>query len=348
MDWLYILMPIAGVKIFWPGLIILGIGVGIIGGFFGMGGAWMVTPGLNILGFPMAFAIGTDIAHMAGKSLISTMRHGKFGNVDYMIMLAGTVIGFECGAQMVMWLERLGSVEKVVRWIYVGLLLFIAWTVFHDVAKRKAKERAAAAKGETLEAGTSGVEWHKTLHKIKIPPMVHLHAAGIYCSAWLPIFVSFLTGWLAGILGIGGGLIRMPALIYMIGCPTHVAVGTDLFEVAISGLYGAATYTFKGRTELVAAMIMLVGAAMGAQVGAVATKYIKGYGIRIIFGYAVLGCMASILMKLVQPWLPQYKDLLNTSATVTVLGLITAMSAYIFIKMVQGVKKELAMKQQKI
>ena len=111
MDWLYILMPIAGVKIFWPGLIILGIGVGVIGGFFGMGGAWMVTPGLNILGFPMAFAIGTDIAHMAGKSLISTMRHGKFGNVDYKlgcIMLIGTVVGFEIGAQMIMWLERIG------------------------------------------------------------------------------------------------------------------------------------------------------------------------------------------------------------------------------------------------
>ena len=92
-----------------------GIGVGIIGGFFGMGGAWMVTPGLNILGFPMAFAIGTDIAHMAGKSLISTMRHGKFGNVDYklgLIMLVGTVVGFEVGAQMVMWLERIGQVEK--------------------------------------------------------------------------------------------------------------------------------------------------------------------------------------------------------------------------------------------
>lgn len=351
MDWLYILMPIAGVKIFWPGLIILGIGVGIIGGFFGMGGAWMVTPGLNILGFPMAFAIGTDIAHMAGKSLISTMRHGKFGNVDYklgLIMLFGTVAGFEVGAQMVMWLERIGSVEKVVRWIYVALLLFIAWTVFHDVAKRKAKEKAAAAKGETLEAGATGVEWHKALHKIKIPPMVHLNVAGIYCSAWLPIFVSFLTGWLAGILGIGGGLIRMPSLIYLIGCPTHVAVGTDLFEVAISGLYGAASFTYKGRTELVAAMIMLIGAAMGAQVGAVATKYIKGYGIRIIFGWAVIGCMASILMKLAQPYLPQYKALLDNSATFTVLGLITAMSAYIFIKMVQGVKKELAMKQQKI
>jgi len=351
MDWLYILMPIAGVKIFWPGLIILGIGVGIIGGFFGMGGAWMVTPGLNILGFPMAFAIGTDIAHMAGKSLISTMRHGKFGNVDYklgLIMLVGTVVGFECGAQMVMWLERLGSVEKIVRWIYIVLLAFIAWMVFHDVAKRRAKEREAASKGQTLEAGATGVEWHKTLHKIKIPPMVHLHEAGIYCSAWLPIIVSFLTGWLAGILGIGGGLIRMPALIYMIGCPTHVAVGTDLFEVAISGLYGAATYTFKGRTELVAAMIMLIGAAMGAQVGAVATKYIKGYGIRIAFGLAVIGCAISILLKLVQPWLPAYKNLLSNASTTLVLSLVSLMSLYIFVRMVQGVKKELAMKQQKI
>ncbi|EGY25047.1 hypothetical protein DA2_2768 [Desulfovibrio sp. A2] len=348
MEWLYILMPIAGVKIFWPGLIILGVGVGIIGGFFGMGGAWMVTPGLNILGFPMAFAIGTDIAHMAGKSLISTMRHGKFGNVDYklgMIMLVGTVVGFEVGAQMVMWLERIGNVEKVVRWIYIALLAAIAWMVFHDVAKRREKERQAAAKGEKLEAGATGVEWHKTLHKIKIPPMVHLKEAGVYCSAWLPIFVSFATGWLAGILGIGGGLIRMPALIYLIGCPTHVAVGTDLFEVMISGLYGAATYTYKGRTELVAAMIMLVGASVGAQVGAVATKYIKGYGIRIAFGLAVVGCALSILMKLVQPWLPQLKDVLDTGATVLVLGLVSCMSLYIFIRMIQGVKMELSMKK---
>lgn len=350
MDWLYVLMPIAGVKIFWPGLIILGVGVGIIGGFFGMGGAWMVTPGLNILGFPMAFAIGTDIAHMAGKSLISTMRHGKFGNVDYklgLIMLVGTVVGFEAGAQMVMWLERIGSVEKVVRWIYIALLAFIAWMVFHDVAKRRAKERAALARGEKLTGLETGVEWHKALHKIKIPPMVHLKEAGIYCSAWLPIFVSFFTGWLAGILGIGGGLIRMPALIYMIGCPTHVAVGTDLFEVAISGLYGAATYTWKGRTELVAAMIMLVGAAMGAQVGAVATKYIKGYGIRIAFGLAVIGCAVSILLKLVQPWLPAYKDLLNSASTVLVLGLVSCMSIYIFVRMIQGVKMELAAKNRK-
>ncbi|MDP3426354.1 MAG: sulfite exporter TauE/SafE family protein [Humidesulfovibrio sp.] len=342
MEWLYVLMPIAGVKIFWPGLIILGVGVGIIGGFFGMGGAWMVTPGLNILGFPMAFAIGTDIAHMAGKSLISTMRHGKFGNVDYklgMIMLIGTVVGFEIGAQMIMWLERIGTVEKVVRYMYVVLLALISWMVFHDInVKKKKEKKMVAAGGDAKDA--VGVEWHKTFHAIKIPPMMHFNEAGIYCSMWLPVAVSFLTGWLAGILGIGGGLIRMPSLIYIVGCPTHVAVGTDLFEVAISGIYGAGTYTYKGRTELVAAVIMLVGASMGAQVGAVATKYIQGYGIRYAFGFAVLGCMLSVMMKLAaKQWnLP----ILDDVSTFFVLGVVLALSMYILLAFIAGCKKELA------
>jgi hypothetical protein len=350
MDWLFVLMPIAGVEIFWPGLIILGVGVGVIGGFFGMGGAWMVTPGLNILGFPMAFAIGTDIAHMAGKSLIATMRHGKFGNVDYklgFIMLVGTIIGFELGAQMVMWLERLGKVEAYVRYMYLVLLALIAWMVFADVAKKKKKEREATAAGKEIDALATGIEWHKALHKIKIPPMVHFKEAQVYCTAWLPIMVSFLTGWLAGILGIGGGLIRMPALIYFVGCPTHVAVGTDLFEVMISGLYGAATYTFKGRTELVAAIIMLVGASIGAQVGTVATKYIKGYGIRIIFGLAVIGCALSIILKLIATASAGLtRAVFDGASTALVLGLVAAMSIYIIIKMIQGARQELASKKK--
>jgi len=341
-------MPISGVTIFWPGLVILGIGVGIIGGFFGMGGAWMVTPGLNILGFPMAFAIGTDIAHMAGKSLISTMRHGRFGNVDYrlgVIMIIGTVAGFEIGAQMIMWLERIGKVDMIVRWMYVILLILIAWMVFADIAKKRKKEKELRAKGEDVDKLATGIEWHKTFHKLKIPPMVHFKAAGFTCSAWLPIFISFATGWLAGILGIGGGLIRMPALIYFIGCPTHIAVGTDLFEVAISGLYGAATYTYKGRTELVAAVIMLCGAAMGAQVGTVATKYIKGYGIRIAFGIAVVGCCISVIMKLIPKYVAGTQVVMDIASTTLILGLVAALSLYILVKMVQGAKQEVAAKK---
>ena len=348
MEWLFIPMPIAGVEIFWPGLIILGLGVGIIGGFFGMGGAWMVTPGLNILGFPMAFAIGTDIAHMAGKSLISTMRHAKFGNVDYRlgtIMIAGTVGGFELGAQMIMWLERIGHIDVFVRIGYLILLSLIAWLVFTDVSQKRKNDREVRLSGRPMSDQSGGIEWHKAFHRIKIPPMVHFKQAGIYCSAWLPILVSLVTGWLAGILGIGGGLIRMPSLVYLIGVPTHVAVGTDLFEVAISGLYGAGSYTYKGRTELVAALIMLVGAAIGAQVGAVATKYVKGYGIRVFFGTAVVGCAVSVAMKLVGAFVPLLRPALDAAATVLILGLITALASFIVLQFIRGAREELAMKR---
>ena len=125
----------------------------------------------------MAFAIGTDVAHMAGKSLISTMRHSKFGNVDYrmgLIMVFGTIGGFEIGAQMIMWLERIGEINIVVRWLYVVLLTLIAWMVFADVAKRRRKEREALASGQKLDPMATGLEWHKKLHKIKIPPMITL------------------------------------------------------------------------------------------------------------------------------------------------------------------------------
>lgn len=337
MDWLYMYMPIAGFNIFWPGLALIGFSVGVIGGFFGMGGAWMVTPGLNILGFPMAFAIGTDIAHIAGKSMISTFRHSKFGNVDYklgLIMVVGTVIGIEIGAQIVMWLERIGKVGPIVRWVYVGVLFLIALMVFMDYRKAIKKKKA----GDVGEHGAEGFTWYKTLHKIKIPPVMHFKVAGITCSAWLPIFVSFLTGVLAGFLGIGGGLLRMPALVYLIGCPTHIAVGTDLFEVMISGLYGTFTYGVKGRIELWAVFVMLTGAAIGAQIGTVATKYAKGYGIRIAFGLAVVACMISIILK-------QYKiDLL---ATIVILGAVGAICVYICGIMFKGAAKELHEKKMK-
>jgi uncharacterized membrane protein YfcA len=190
--------------------------------------------------------------------------------------------------------------------MYLVLLALIAWMVFHDVAVKRRKEREAIAAGKDVDKLATGIEWHKTFHKIKIPPMVHLKVAGIYCSAWLPITVSFFTGWLAGILGIGGGLIRMPALIYLVGCPTHVAVGTDLFEVMISGLYGAASYTFKGRVELVAAIVMLVGGRMRVQVGSVATtsKATRSASPST----AVVGCLISVLLKLIPNFQPPIRS----------------------------------------
>ena len=332
----YLWMPIAGMYIFWPGLVLIGFAVGTIGGFFGMAGAWMVTPGLNILGFPMAFAIGTDMAHIAGKSMISTVRHSKFGNVDYklaVVMLVGTMLGIECGAQIVMKLERLGNIGTVVRWGYVILLALIAAMVFYDYYKASAKKKT----GQVGEYGATGITWYKTLHRIKIPPMMHFKQSGFTCSIWVPIFISFLTGILAGFLGIGGGLIRMPALVYLVGCPTHIAVGTDLAEVMVSGLYGAFTFALKGRIEVVAVFVMLTGAAIGAQIGTIATKYAQGYGIRLAFAVAALCCMISIVLK-------QYK--FDAAATVVILGTIGLICLWIVKILVAGVRKELSLSKR--
>jgi hypothetical protein len=153
---------------------------------------------------------------------------------------------------------------------------------------------------------------------------------------WLPVLVSFLTGVLAGFLGIGGGLLRMPSLVYFVGVPTHVAVGTDLFEVMFSGLYGAFTYSLKGRIEIVAVFVMLCGAAIGAQIGTVATKYTKGYGIRLLFGCAVVACMISIILK---------QFAFTAAATVIILGAITIICIYIMNIMFRGAAQELREKR---
>lgn len=343
MEFLYTDMPISGVRIFWPGLVILGFGVGVIGGFFGIGGGWMVTPGLNILGFPMAYAIGTDLAHMAGKSLVSTLRHARFGNVDFRLgalMVAGTIVGFEAGAQTVMWLERLGKVDLYVRLAYLFLLGTVAWRILMDLRSRQRPPHGAHEAAGAPSAVAPPMPAESRLLAVRIPPLIRFPCAGVRCSMWWPLLVGLLTGWLSGLMGIGGGLIRVPALIYVLGCPTHVAVGTDLFEVAISGLYGAATYTYKGRTELVAALIMLLGASVGAQIGAVATKYARGYRIRSLLAAAVAGCAVSVLLKLLAAVQPLGRGVLEGAATVLILTLAGGLAAKILMEFAQGVRSE--------
>ena len=269
--------------------------------------------------------------------MISTMRHSKFGNVDYklgFIMLIGTMAGIELGAQIVMILERAGQIGPVVRWVYVCFLALIALMVFYDYFKAMKSRKKSDDPSHT--GATGGVNWAPALHKINVPPMMHFKVADIHCSMWLPVVVSFITGVLAGFLGIGGGLLRMPALVYFIGVPTHVAVGTDLFEVMISGLYGAFTYSLKGRIELVAVFVMLCGAAVGAQIGTVATKYSKGYGIRVLFGSAVVACMVSIILK-------QFG--ITTLATIIILGAISIICIYIMWVMFTGAANELREKK---
>ncbi len=298
MDTLQVYLPIAGMNFNVLLLLLIGFTVGVCGGFFGVGGAWIVTPALNIFGFPMPYAIGTDLAHMGGKSIVSTIRHGKFGNVDVKLgvsMILGTTAGMELGARLVMALEHAGVADSVIRKIYVVFLAFIGSYVLYDyISHVREKGRAARAGAPAPKRETVA---QRLQRRMRIPPMIHFHASGITCSLWLPLLVGFTTGVVASVLGVGGGFIRMPALIYLIGCPTLVAVGTDLFEVMVTGAYGAFTYGIKGRVDIIAAVWMLLGAAAGAQMGTVAVKYVRGYSIRLLFAATIFIACASVLLK---------------------------------------------------
>lgn len=287
-------LPIAGVEIMAWQLVLLGLTVGVIGGFFGVGGAFMVTPALNVFGFPMAYAIGTDMAHIAGKSIVATAKHRKLGNVDMrlgLIMIAFTAVGIELGATLIMFLEKIGRVGPIVRITYMGLLFGLGTYMLHEYFKLT----RGAAGGKVKDAGASKLALK--MQSLNIPPMINLKASGIRISLWVVGGVAMFTGFLAGFLGVGGGFIRMPALLYMIGCPTTIAVGTDLFEVMISGAYGAFSYAMKARVELLAAVVMLLGAAVGAQFGTVATKYVKGLVIRLYFAVTMLLAGVSVVFK---------------------------------------------------
>jgi uncharacterized membrane protein YfcA len=306
-----IFLPISGVEIMAWKLILLGFTVGVIGGFFGVGGAFMVTPALNVFGFPMAYAIGTDMAHIAGKSVVATAKHRKYGNVDMrlgLLMILGTAIGIEGGANAIMWLEKVGRVDYVVRITYMVLLFGLSSYMFYEYWSLT-KGKASASK-PVSDAGTSGLALK--MQKLHIPPMIHLKVSGFTISVWVVLIVSAFTGFLAGFLGVGGGFIRMPSLMYVIGCPTRVAVGTDLFEIVITGAYGAFTYAMKQRVELIAAAVMLMGAAVGAQFGTLATQYVKGLKIRLYFASTMgLAGVAVIFKHIAGDYKSVYSSALN-------------------------------------
>ncbi|MBI5115407.1 sulfite exporter TauE/SafE family protein [Candidatus Poribacteria bacterium] len=330
-----IYLPIAGINFNILILLAIGFSVGVLGGFFGVGGAWVVTPALNIFGFNMAYAIGTDLAHIFGKSIVASRKHGKMGNVDVklgLLSIVGSVIGVEVGARNVMWLTAKGVAGPVVRYAYMVLLFGLGIYMLYDYfTKDKRLARQRAIEMERGPAAPAKKKWN-------LPPMVTFPVSGVTVSLWTVMVVFFFTGWLSGFLGVGGGFIRMPALIYLIGCPTAIAVGTDLFSVVFTGAYGCFTYALKARVEIIAAIIMLCGASVGAQIGVAAVKYIHGYGIRLLFAIMIILAGVSVTMKQMN---------MTTVAAYCVMGAALAMCLVIVVLMIRGFKQEKTQKRQK-
>ncbi|MEW6016217.1 MAG: sulfite exporter TauE/SafE family protein [Candidatus Zixiibacteriota bacterium] len=338
-----IYLPIAGIEFNILILIAIGFCVGTLGGFFGVGGAWIVTPALNIFGFNMPFAIGTDLAHIFGKSIIATKKHSRLGNVDWrlgLFSIIGSIAGIEAGKRFVLMLERTGDVGTVVRWVYMIFLFGLGFYMVYDyINAMRIQKRLDRQEGEGRQPIEVTAPMAVRLRRISVPPMIALPASGItQISFWVVFLIFLLTGFLSGFMGVGGGFILLPALIYMVGCPTTVAVGTSLLSVCFMSGYGCFTYSLSGRTELTAAMLMLIGAAVGAQIGVMATKYIKGYGIRLLFAVMIIFAGISVALKQAQEVLDI--AVMKTLAAYFVMGSAGSMTILIFVRLLLGLRKE--------
>ncbi len=276
--------PITGVVV--NPLLLAGIGflVGILGGFFGVGGGFLAGPMMFWLGVPMNFVVGTDLAHMTGKSIVAARRHRALGHVDAKLgalMIVGTIFGVELGARLIEVLKITGNIDKIIGVTYVVILLAISAFTFWE--SMHALQMIRTDRVDVRDAvGFQGIA--RRLHAIRIPPMVSLPVSGIAeISLWVVLGVGLLTGFLAGFLGVGGGFIRMPLLVYAMGIPTHIAVGTDLFEIIFSAGFGTVTHALKGNVDIMMALLMQTGAALGAQIGASLTRFFAGPRIRLFF-----------------------------------------------------------------
>jgi len=272
-------------------VLLIGIGfvVGLLGGFFGVGGSFLAGPALFGLGVPMNFVVGTDLAHIVGKSIVAARKHRTLGNIDLklgVIMVIGTIAGVEAGAQIIERLKRAAHIDTVVGISFMVVLLgisgFMAIESWKTFQMRKAQPGSKKRSPKDDVSAFSHIA--KKIQQIGLPPHISLPVSGIdRISLWSIIGVGFVGGLFSGFLGGGAGYIRMPSMIYLLGIPTHIAVGTDLFEIIISAGYGTFTHSLKGNVDIMIALVMLTGAAIGAQIGATLTQYFAGARIRMAF-----------------------------------------------------------------
>jgi uncharacterized membrane protein YfcA len=304
-------------------LMMIGFTVGIVGGFIGVGGGYMVTPALIVFGFPGYMASGIDMTHIAGKGIVSTMRHRQLGNIDWTMalsMVAGTMLGVELGVRLLVYFKNLGLASIIL--LFTSVVVMFSLFLFTQIETRKAhkkiEEMSKNGKKVSREIQTSSLP--RFFQGIPLQPVIICRTAHVVVSMWVLVLVGLVTGLLAGFLGVGGGFIRVPALVYLIGASTHIAVGTDLVEIVFSGGYGALRHSIEGHVDMMAVIFMIMGAMIGAQIGSIATSYVRGPTIRYILSYSLILATCGAILRLLYVLTGQKIELLSLFAVMLTLG----------------------------
>lgn len=293
--------------------VVLGMGglVGFLSGLFGVGGGFLMTPMLIFIGVPPAVAVSTQANQLVAASLSGVLGHWRRGNVDFklgLVMLAGGVAGTGVGVWLFSILKRMGQIDVAISLSYVFFLGFIGLLMLIESLR--------AVLRKPVEAASRGkLHHHIWIHGL--PFKMRFHRSKLYVSALLPLWIGAFGGVLVAIMGIGGGFLLVPAMIYLLNMPTALVAGTSLFQIIFTTAFATLLQAVTNQTvDAVLALLLIVGGVIGAQLGAMAGTGLRGEHARLLLGLLVVSVALRLAWDLILP--PE--DLFNIAIGVSVGG----------------------------
>jgi hypothetical protein len=269
--------------------------VGALSGLFGVGGGFLMTPLLIFLGIPPVVAVGSEAPHVLASSVSGVIAHWRKKNVDFKMgffLLSGGVVGSTVGVNLFKLLNTYGQIDIVIQFLFIIFLGFIGISMAFESAKTTIKNY------RTTSAIRTKLHQHSWIHGL--PFKLRFHRSKLYISAIPPILIGFFVGILSAMMGVGGGFIMIPAMVYILGMSTNVVVGTSLFQIIFVTANSTFFQSYLNQTvDIVLSALMILGGVIGAQIGVRLGSQLKAEYLRGILAILVLLVCAKILTDLV-------------------------------------------------
>ena len=290
-----IYLPIAEMNINIFLIVFIGMIVGALSGLFGVGGGFLMTPLLIFLGIPPVVAVGSEAPHVLASSVSGVIAHWRKKNVDFKMgffLLSGGVVGSTVGVNLFKLLNTYGQIDIVIQFLFIIFLGFIGISMAFESAKTTIKNY------RTTSAIRTKLHQHSWIHGL--PFKLRFHRSKLYISAIPPILIGFFVGILSAMMGVGGGFIMIPAMVYILGMSTNVVVGTSLFQIIFVTANSTFFQSYLNQTvDIVLSALMILGGVIGAQTGVRLGSQLKAEYLRGILAILVLLVCAKILTDLV-------------------------------------------------
>tara|TARA_Y100000590_G_C15551144_1_gene950951 strand:- start:54 stop:965 length:912 start_codon:yes stop_codon:yes gene_type:complete len=289
-----IYLPIAEMNVNFLIIIFIGMLVGGLSGLFGVGGGFLMTPLLIFLGIPPAVAVGTEAPHVLASSISGSIAHWRRKNVDIkmgIILLLGGVVGSTIGVNIFKILMKYGQIDLIIQLLFLIFLGLIGFSMLFESAKTTIK------KYRTTSTIRTKLHQHSWIHGL--PFKMRFHRSKLYISAIPPFVIGLIVGILSAMMGVGGGFIMIPAMVYILGMSTNVVVGTSLFQIIFVTANSTFFQSYLNQTvDIILAALMILGGVIGAQIGARLGTTIKAEYLRGALAFIVLMVCLKIFLDL--------------------------------------------------